>query len=186
MASVSLYPSLIVLTLPELSEAFDTNISSLTIPHSLNASYARDLAQPKIASMQRSFLGSATGRRQKLDTVWVPVRMERQLPLTELWRKHGKKSMKIKLYNWEMLTAGVRLGNVSLGIGSIGQPPSEIFPRLRQLTVLHHSLGYCPRLFLPSLSLDVYDVLFHRTAPRSNLRNHVLHQIAGYHPPDRQ
>jgi hypothetical protein len=71
-------------------------------------------------------------------------------------------------------TAGVRLGNVSLGTGSIGQPRSEIFPRLRQFIILHKPLGYYPPLFLPCPSLGVYEVPFHQATATHPFLHHIV------------
>jgi hypothetical protein len=112
MASMSLYPSLVMLTLPELSEAFDTNIPSLTLPKLRKL----DLGTARNSINGEAVFGIGSWMMSELDAVWVLVRMERELPLMELRTKYGRKLMTMKLYISRISTAGMRVGI----IGSIG------------------------------------------------------------------
>jgi hypothetical protein len=80
------HSSLVAFKLPEPLEGFDTDIPSLTLPHFPNASYARRWQGWKQHQCSDGFLG------QQLDDVrtgyrLVPVRMDGEFTLMELWKK---------------------------------------------------------------------------------------------------
>jgi hypothetical protein len=170
------FSSLVALRLPEIFVPVNVDSTSHA-PLILPKLRILDFGIVQNVSKSRTISFISTWEMPELIAVWVPVGIERFLPMTEFWRKHGKSLTTIKINNLNLNMLVFRSGTVSLGIESIDQTLSEIFPRLRQLIVLHNSLGYYARLFLPSKSLEIYEVPFHHTTPRSERRAFVLDQI---------
>jgi hypothetical protein len=74
---------------------------------------------------------------------------------------------------------GRRLTETNLGIDI---PSDILFPNLRQLIILHNMPGNLLFLFLPSKSLEIYEVPLIETWKSSTAAvKHLIHQISGQH-----
>jgi hypothetical protein len=116
-----------------------------------------------------------------IDTVHLGT-ITRQVPLYQFWLAHGKKLRTIRVYNAQTTTIGRRLNEVNLGITA---PCNVLFPNLRQLILLQNTPSNLLALFVPSTSLELYEVQMHdvpsRDAAALNSDNlahvHIEHQL---------
>lgn len=113
-----------------------------------------------------------------LDTVHLGT-ITREVGLQRFWAKHGTGLRTIKIYNAQDNFMGRRLTESNLGI----DVPSDIlFPNLRQLIILHNNPGNLLSLFLPSKSLEIYEVPLVETW-KTNIPaiKHLIQQLSGQH-----
>lgn len=81
------------------------------------------------------------------------------MALQRFWSTHGSKIQTIRIYNASDAVFDGR-SSVEINLG-INVPSNQLFPNLRQLVILHNCPANLTRLFLPSASLEIYEVPMH-------------------------
>ena len=101
------------------------------------------------------------------------------MALGRFWATHGSKLKTIRIYNASDFIFDSRLVDINLGITS---PPDQLFPNLRQLVILHNTPAGLIRLFLPSTSLEIYEVPLHGLwRPNDRLTSYLERQVELQH-----
>lgn len=113
-----------------------------------------------------------------LDTVHLGS-VTRSVALQKFWVKHGKGLHTIKIYNARDDFTGRRLVEANLGID---MPSDILFPNLRQLIILHNAPWNLLSLFLPSRSLEIYEISLTESWPhKSEPIRHLISQLQAQH-----
>ncbi|PVG03715.1 hypothetical protein CPB86DRAFT_778797 [Serendipita vermifera] len=115
-----------------------------------------------------------------LETVHIGT-ITHQVPLYQFWLTHGKKLKTIRVYNALRTTMGRRLNEINLGVTA---PCNVLFPNLRQLIILQNTPSNLLALFIPTSSLELYEVQMHdvprptaSTNSDSQAHVHIEHQL---------
>lgn len=168
-----------------------TNLRALQLPPHISTMPARE--KPHVSLPHLRFLdignqiplipvefGSYLARWElpSLDTVHLGT-VTREISLQPFWTNHGKKLKTIKIYNSHESFIGRRLQEANL---DINVPSSTLFPNLRQLIVLHNAPSHFINLFLPSTSLEIYEITLTGTWPANpDLVLHLITQLDTQH-----
>jgi hypothetical protein len=114
-----------------------------------------------------------------LDAVHIGT-LSPNMALQIFWATHGSKLKTIRIYNAAETTFGPKAPPVNLGITASS---NKLFPDLKQLVILHNAPSSLLGLFIPSNSLEVYEMPLHDSWPRGFgiLSHHLESQVESDH-----
>jgi hypothetical protein len=173
--NISAFTNLIALQLPSgLGTMAAVERPPITLPslRILDLGYQAPLISPEFGRYLSWWILPA------LDAVHVGT-LSPNMALQRFWASHGSKLKTIRIYNASDSIFGRRLVDINLGITAAS---NELFPNLRQLVILHNAPSSLIRLFLPSSSLEIYEVPLHGSWRMNDaLTRHLESQVGSHH-----
>lgn len=173
--AISSFANLMALKLPaSLGTMGGLDRPPITLPNLrlLDLGYQAPLLSPEFGGyLSRWSLPS-------LDAVHLGT-LSPSMALGRFWNNHGSKLKTIRIYNESDNIFDGRAIDINFGITVSSD---QLFPNLRQLIIPHNSPPELTRLFLPSTSLEIYEVPLHRLwRTNDRLVAHLERQIGSQH-----
>jgi hypothetical protein len=173
--NISAFTNLIALQLPSgLGTMAAAERPTITLPslRILDLGYQAPLISPEFSRYLSWWILPA------LDAVHLGT-LSPSMALQRFWASHGSKLKTIRIYNARESVFGRRSVDINLGITAAS---NELFPNLRQLLILHNAPSSLIRLFLPSSSLEIYEVPMHGSWRANDpLARHLESQVESHH-----